>query len=184
MKSVLRVALLGGCIAAASAAHALVIDFIWTGSYMPATPAAGSDAVLADSLVGGNTVFDLVPGSVPITGVAYSYTVGAAATVGSGFLFIGTPANLAGVGAVFSFNFTGNNTSDGVNGTLMTLNGVGAGPYAGYTTTTGQLSHTDHAYPGPFTAGGQFSSVPEPASIAAIGLGLVGLVRRRVVNTR
>jgi len=141
--------------------------------------------VIADAGFAGETVLDLVPGSVPITGVAYSYTVGAPATTGSGFLFL-TPgtANLAGAGAAFSFTFTGNNTTDGANGMLMNLSGLAAGPYAGYTTSNGQLSHTDHAYTTAPTAGGQFSSVPEPASLCAIGIGLVGLIRKRVINTR
>jgi len=176
MNKVFRLALVGGGLVASVAAHAVVINFSWHGSYTP-----GAQVAATNGMFGDQTVFNLVPLSVQITSVYYTYTEGGATTAGNGWLWtdgsIASPANAAT--ASFTFSFTGNNTSDGMNGTILSLSGINS--FTGIQ-QTGQLSHTDHAYPNdPFanTAGGQFISVPEPASMVAIGVGLIGLIRRR-----
>jgi len=176
MNKVFRLALVGGGLVAAVAAHAVVINFSWHGTYTPGASVAATNGAFVDQ-----TVFNLVAGSVPITSVYYTYTEGGALTAGNGWLWtdgsIASPVNAAT--ASFQFSFTGNNTSDGMNGVILSLTGLNS--FLGVQ-QTGQLSHTDHAFPNdPFmnTAGGQFSSVPEPASMVAIGVGLIGLIRRR-----
>jgi len=177
MKFTLRMALVAGVLACAAAANAFSIGFSWTGAYTPA--GAGLASISADNGVGGQTITNApIPGGVIITGITYQYTeVGAA--VGNGFLWTnGAAPNLAGLGSSFAFNFTGNNTPGGMN--AMVLNIVGAGSYVGFNSNMGQLSHTDNAYAAPNTAGGQFSAVvPEPATIGVLGIGLLGLIRRR-----
>lgn len=171
MTNALRVGLIGGGLLAASLSQAVTINFIWTGSYTPGATVSSLGAA-------GQTIYNLAPSTVNITAVSYNYTEAAPGignAVGTGLLYTA----LSAVNPTFSFTLTGNNTAGGLNATVN-LTGL-LGPYAGVY-QSGQLSHTDYFNPSALngnTAGGQFSSVPEPASFAILGAGIVGLIRRR-----
>ena len=101
------------------------------------------------------------------TGLTYTYNPTVSPYNGSGTLTL--------TGGILNFTFVATND---LAGAILTITGV-SGNYVGYT-GSGLFSHSVNS---PTTVAGQFDAdiapVPEPASMLAMGVGAVSLLRRR-----
>lgn len=168
---------MAGFAIAATAANAatFVFDFSSVGSF---TRAAGTYSVSDTVLPGAGADFS----TLPMAAVSYSY-LDAAATTGGGMI---TLANASTIDFSFSGSIIPNgNSSNALNGLVVNFtNGTGSlANIAG----TGSISNTirwDAQSLGNMgtsrtTFYAELDAVPEPASMAAIAVGLVALARKR-----
>lgn len=177
--SLLALALLG----AFASANALTITFQSTGAIGP-DPATAGNLKVVDNTVVSSSFAPL--GAFTVTNLTYSF-VDAASTTGTGTLTLKRTSDNA-IGTL-ALNFPGFTFLGATNGSMvssaMTL-GSGTGWLAGYVgggAISGVYSYTRDAR-GAIDKGTSRSSftaevVPEPASLAALGAGVLALLRRR-----
>lgn len=168
---------LAGLAVAATAANAatFVFDFSSVGTF---TRAAGLYSVNDTVLPGAGADFS----TLPVAAVSYTY-LDLPATAGSGVI---TLANASTIDFSFSGSIIPNgNSSNALNGLVVNFNN-GTGSLAGIT-GTGSISNTIRWDAPSFGNAGnsrttfyaELDAVPEPASMAAIAVGLVALARKR-----
>ncbi|RYG24196.1 PEP-CTERM sorting domain-containing protein [bacterium] len=172
-KSAIRIALIASVLGAALSAQAVSLDIVSKGKFTPALPLINvRENVLAHDVDGLEAV-------VPFTKLNYSLNLPS----GSG---MGTYANDLGDSLRFSFTVTPIPSFDVSAGTVSgsgnwTFLG-GTGAYSAFTSGSGTMSAT-YNFATNNTAmtnfSGDLQAVPEPASMAALALGGLGVLRRR-----
>lgn len=119
--------------------------------------------------------------SAGVSKIAYSYAVPGPATAGGGTI---TLVDNSTIDFAFAGVITPGVNSDALSGSVLTFTN-GTGTLAGYT-GTGSISNTTWRVKGgkvsdsdQTTFVADLQAVPEPASMAALGLGLAGVIARR-----
>jgi hypothetical protein len=170
-KTLMRLSALSFIVVAAASASAFNIDIISVGTYVnnqPVNYTTHENVIFQQSNPAGEPLLDTL-----------DFNADYASSTGEAFY-----QNAGGDGFKFSFTF-GTFSFDGTAGTSST-NGTwtyenGSGAYAGLH-GSGTWSATYDAFTGASsmtTVSGQLTPVPEPASLAIVGVGVVGLLARR-----
>lgn len=177
MNHSLRVLALAGLAVVSVAAHAatFVFDFSSKGAF---ALAAGSYSVNDSVLVGAGSDNS----TLPVSTVSYSY-LNSALTTGSGTI---TLADSSTIDFAFGGSLTSSNpNSKALNGTVLSFSN-GTGSLANMV-GSGSISNTLRwAWNAPGTVGtsrttyyAELEAVPEPASMAALAMGVIAAARKR-----
>ena len=177
IKSLAVVALVGAAVA--SQADSFSVEE--SGTYVNVTPLTVSSTF--------STVMQLVPTSLPenVTGGAFLLTESAApnpggvSATGSLTVYGTTPADS------LTFNFVGtvySGATDSLSASATLVSASGTGAYSMYTSGIGNLAFQLISVTGTTglsvgTISGNVQAVPEPVSMAVLGLGVAGLLVRR-----
>lgn len=182
----LRASLLAAALATALSAQAVNFTLVSAGYYLPSAGNIGSP----NSKVYTEDIEDIVfqdGGAAPLGQVSYSVPIGSLPRTGNGS-FIGNypypaPDRLNFALTISSFGAVGQNyqilgTWTATSGTGKYLGVTGGGDFE---TTFDPLSGngTDSLASDSYFSGDIHTPTPEPATLAALGMGAVGLIRRR-----
>lgn len=167
MRNIRVLALAALSVAALGSAHAssFTFEFNSVGKYST----SGSTLTVVDPTV----VYDASTSTVQ--SITYAYSVPGPSTNGAGTI---TLADASTIQFWFTGNITAGLNSDALSGNVVSFSN-GTGSLTGYT-GTGSISNTtwkNGADQTTFVA--ELQAVPEPASMAVLGVGLAGVIARR-----
>lgn len=167
MRNIRVLALAALSVAALGSAHAssFTFEFNSIGKYST----SGSTLTVVDPTV----VYDA--STIKAKSVTYSYTIPGAATSGAGVI---TLIDNSTIDFSFNGNITAGVNSDALSGNVVSFSN-GTGSLAGYT-GNGSISNTTWKNGNDQTTFvAELQAVPEPASMAVLGVGLAGVIARR-----
>ncbi len=117
-------------------------------------------------------------GTFTTINVGNTFTVSAGQTIGLAF-FLTTPPDSGGNFPSGGFVGYNQGASTFTDGTATITTGLAKGYRGGFDSSTDLLFNVDTFSPRAWSGRVQYAAVPEPASLAAIGIFTVGLIRRR-----